>query len=161
MPALSDENKDKVRYHLNYKPGVTDSGVLAWLEEAMDLVPSNYAMARLEELLFRCEEAEKEAYTAGQDTDNESFTLAAKEIYDGDIQRSRVQLRAVPADERWDNYVRECDHLATKLNVPNLQDPEMLSRFSHLRTGGAYIKAIPGPSDTCRSDKIYMSLYYA
>ena len=160
MPALCDEDKGRVKYHLNYVTGTTDAGVQAWLEEAMDTLGTNYKVERLVLLIGRCEQAENEAYTSGPDTADNNFTFAASEIYDGDIQRTRTQLREVSLKERWENYYTECDHLASRLNVPNLSRESNMIEFSHMYSGGEYIRAIPGPTDTCRSDKIYLKNFY-
>lgn len=160
MPALCDEDKNRVRYHLNYVTGTTDAGVQAWLEEAMDTINSDFKIQRLQLLLNRCDAAENETFTGGTDTSDNNFALAARELYDGDIVRTRTQLREVPLKERWENYYAECDHLASRLNVPNLSRESAMIEFSHMYSGGSYIQAVPGPTDTCRSDKLYMKTYY-
>ena len=95
MVSLVDDDKNRVRYHLNYVPDVVDAGVQAWLEKAMDTIRSNYHEQRIIVLLDRCEAAEDEAATPGEDSSNSSFGLAAKETYAGDITRTRIQYREI------------------------------------------------------------------
>lgn len=160
MPVLCDEDQYRIRHHLNYKTGVTDAGVFAWLLTSMNTIDSNYQISQIQDMLTRCELAFQETQTGGQDTGNQGMALAAKELYDGDLTRTRIQLRALDLKERWNTYYLETDFLADTLNVPNLRRPGANETHSHLISGGAFIKAIPGPADTCISDKLYFQAHF-
>lgn len=154
MPALSDLDKSRCRFHLGYGAG-TPAGDRARLEEGMNGLQDNYEVDRVKEMLDRCDNAFKltEQGVEGR--------FETKELYVGDINRSII--REANGDSRywWENYLKETDNLAWHpLWVPNYRREANL-RYRFARTGAEFIKAVPGPADSCVSDRLQLSSSFA
>lgn len=155
MVALSELDKSRCRFHLGYGAG-TPAGDRARLEEAMNGLQDNYEFNRVIELLARCDRA-------FQLTEQNALgRYETKELYVGDINRSIIRESATQSARRWwENYLMETDLLAFHpLWVPNYRREDNL-RYRFSRTGAEFIKAVPGPADTCVSDRIQLSREFA
>lgn len=156
MPALSELDKSRTRFHLGYGAG-TPAGDRARLEEGMNGLQDDYELNRVKEMLSRCD------YAFEKTEQDAEGRFESKELYVGDINRSIIRNANSNADLRlwWENYLRETDLLAWHpLWVPNYRREENL-RYRFARTGAEFIKAVPGPADTCVSDRIQLSSDFA
>lgn len=150
MPALSELDKSRTRFHLGYGAG-TPAGDRARLEEAMNGLADDYEVNRVRNMLDRCDRA----YELTEQ--NQTGRFETRELYVGDINRSIIK-ESNRDSKRWiENYLREVDALAFHpLWVPNYRREENL-RYRFARIGAEYIKAVPGPADTCVSDRIQLN----
>lgn len=155
MVALSELDKSRCRRHLGFGAyaGIP-AGDVARLEEAMNTVLDDYQANYIKLLLNRCDAAfDKTELGEGDD-----FTQ--KELYVGDLNRSRTQTNPMEARRVWwQNYLAETDKLAHELWVPNYWQ-EINLRYRFARDGGSFIKVIPGVADTSVGTRIYMALNY-
>lgn len=148
MPALSELDKSRTRFHLGYNVATVPAGDYARLEEAMNTVPDNYWIEKIKYHLDRCDTAElySELGESG---------FSTKELITGDINRSIIRTSNMDGVRVWrENYFYETEQLAKILYVPNYQDEGMM-RYRFERSGGSYIMALPGPADTSVSTKIW------
>ncbi len=151
MPALSELDKSRCRFHLGF-----GAGVPARLEEAMNLLQDDYEVRRTQEILERCDRAFEATEILG-----DTSRFHTKELYAGDINRSILRESARDSRTWWENYLKETDLLAAHpLWVPNYRREENL-RYRFARTGAEFIMAVPGPADTCISDRIFFSSNFA
>lgn len=154
MVALAELDKSRTRFHLGYGAG-TPAGDRARLEEAMNELGDNYEVNRVREILDRCDRA----YELTEQ--NQSGRFETKELYVGDINRSIVRESNRDSKKWWENYLKETDLLAFHpLWVPNYRREENL-RYRFARIGAEYIMGVPGPADTCVSDRIQLSREFA
>lgn len=154
MSALSELDKSRCRFHLGYGAGVP-AGDRARLEEAMNLLQDDHELKRIKEILSRCDRAFEATELLG-----DTSRFDSKELYTGDINRS--VLRETTRDSRawWENYLKETDLLAAHpLWVPNYRQEGNL-RYRFARIGAEFIMAVPGPADTCVSDRLQLSSEY-
>lgn len=158
MVELSANDKERVREHLGYNvPRGIPAGLEMRLGEAMDLIRSNYAYygnGGIQYWLDRCDGA----LIASDPTDTRCYTQ--RQLILGDVNRSTTTLSSREIDFWWELYLKQTDQLAFKLNVPNLRRPEN-AQILWVRYGEDYVQGIPGPPDTCISDRIYLNLNYA
>jgi hypothetical protein len=156
MPALSDLDKSRCRFHLAIGPGVP-AGDRARLEEAMNTLQDNYEVDRVREILARCDRA----FTLTESVASIEGKFDSKELYVGDINRAVIRETSRDYRTWWENYLRETDLLAQHpLWVPNYRREEYI-RYRFARIGGEFIKAVPGPADTCISDRLQLSREFA
>lgn len=150
MPALSELDKSRTRYHLAYNCGTVPAGDYARLEEAMTTLESNYWVEKVKAQLDRCDRAE-----ALSELGETGFST--KELITGDINRSIIRTSNNDGIRVWrENYLFECDRLAQTLYVPNYRDESQM-RYRFERPGTSFIKALPGPADTCVGDRQYLA----
>jgi hypothetical protein len=155
MPALSELDKSRTRFHLGYGAG-TPAGDRARIEEAMNGLQDDYEVNRVREILERCDRA---FVLTEQNADGR---YQSKELYVGDINRSIIREETNRTNRLWwENYLKETDLLAFHpLWVPNYRREENL-RYRYARYGAEFIKAVPGPADSCVSDRIQLSREFA
>ncbi|ABA24671.1 hypothetical protein Ava_D0006 [Trichormus variabilis ATCC 29413] len=154
MPALSELDKSRCRFHLGYGAGVP-AGDRARLEEAMNLLQDDYEVQRIQQILERCDRAFEASELLG-----DSSRFNTKELYTGDINRAILRESARDSRVWWENYLKETDLLAAHpLWVPNYRQEANL-RYRFARTGAEFIMAVPGVADTCTGDRISMSTNY-
>jgi hypothetical protein len=155
MPTLSELDKSRCRFHLGFGAGVP-AGDRARLEEAMNLLQDDYEVRRCQEILQRCDRAFEATEILG-----DSSRFDTKELYAGDINRTILRESARDSRTWWENYLKETDLLAAHpLWVPNYRREENL-RYRFARTGAEFIMAVPGPADTCISDRLFFSSNFA
>lgn len=140
---LDQSDQDRVYFHLGYGTGAgIPAGDLAQVEEAVRQVRGQYQYNRIVQLLDQLDAS----------WDNYLFkdnNLTTKEITSGDFNRSVVrQASVVQANEFVrSNYDQMVGDLAQELWVPNYRAEKTL-RYRFERSGGEYIKCVPGPADT-------------
>lgn len=143
MVVLAGQERSRVYFHLGYGSGAgIPTGDLARLEEAMDTVRDSYQLARIREILNRCDEA----WTASKPG---TGGAVSKELISGDINRSVIRTtdpyRAQEIAYR--DYLRETDNLAQELWVANYRQ-EVHLRYRFERSGGEHINLLKGVADT-------------
>jgi len=154
MPALSDVDKSRCRFHLGIGAGVP-AGDRARLEEAMNLLQDEYEVQRVRVLLDRCDRA-----FAATELLGDGGRFDSRELYAGDVNRSILRENTRDTRIWWENYLKETDLLAAHpLWVPNYRREENL-RYRFARIGAEFIKAVPGPADTCTADRIFFATNY-
>ena len=140
---LDQLDQDRAYFHLGYGTGAgIPAGDLAQMEEAMRQVRGQYQYNRIIQLLDQLD-------ASWDDYLFKKNALTTKEITSGDFNRSVVrQASTVQANEFVRaNYEQMVGDLAQELWVPNYrEDKNLRHRFE--RSGGEYIKGIPGPADT-------------
>lgn len=154
MPALTDRDKSRVRYHLRYcAPNSIPAGDAARLEVQMRSLPDDYTVGRILSHLNRCDKA-------FEDSETGSGAFSQKQLVVGDINRSTITSTNKDYINSWRVYLAETDHLAYLLNVPNYADPAQgYGRF--VRYGDVSVLASGiGVPDTCVGDRIYLANNY-
>lgn len=152
MPALSQIDRSRVRYHLRYcAPNSIPAGDAARLELQIQSLPDDYTVRQILTHLDRCDRAFEESET-GYDR---------KQIVVGDINRSTITSTNKDFIQLWRAYLAETDRLAYLLNVPNYADPEQgYGRW--VRYGDVSVLASSiGVPDTCVGDRIYLNASYS
>jgi len=144
MPALEPIDQDRCYFHLGYGSGAgIPAGDLARLNEAMNDVKSNYIIIQVQVILDECDRIFSIAFSGKRDSS------ATRELIAGDINRSVTRTLDPTAARKsaWNDYLQITDVLAQQLWVANYWQPENL-RYRFERSGGDFIKAVPGPADT-------------
>lgn len=140
---LGQQDRDRCYFHLGYGTGTgIPAQDLAQLEESMRQVRGQYQYNRIVQILNQLDAA----------WDNYLFkdnVLTTKEITSGDFNRSVIRAASVVQANEFvkANYDGMVDALAQELWVPNYRSEKAL-RYRFERSGGEYIKAVPGPADT-------------
>lgn len=158
MPALTEADKQRARWHLYGSGGGVPAGDKAAIEEAIDNLPDNYTVQQVRRQLDRCDAAWEKTDVNGT-SDPPVFQ---REITSGDINRSVVRSAQDKrlVDYYWQIYYKEVEDLARILWVPEYRTPEN-DHWRFARSGGEYVMSLPGAADSCVSDRIYLSINYA
>lgn len=153
MPALTDLDKSRVRYHLKYTANSIPAGDAGRLELQMVSLPDDYTAQRVRDHLDRCDRAFERS-------EGGEGTYDRKQLVVGDINRSTITSTNKDFIQAWRAYLAETDRLAYLLNVPNYADPEQgYGRW--VRYGDASVLAANiGVPDTCTGDRIYLAANY-
>lgn len=151
MASLSDYNKSRTRWHLGYigYAGIPE-GDAAQLEDAMQTIPDDYTIVRIEGLLDRCDRA-------FDLTEIGASTYTSKELITGDINRSVIKTSNADLKQWQENYLNETDQLSVALWVPNYR------RTTEGREGremGEWIKRLPGIADSCVASRMWVAENY-
>jgi hypothetical protein len=158
MVQLSLLDKERTREHLGYNiPRGVPAGLEMRINEAMDSIRSTHAYfgtGGISYWLTRCDGA----LIASDPTDSRCYTQ--RQLILGDVNRSTTTISSRDIDFWWELYLKQTDQLAFKLNVPNLRRPDQAA-FIWVKYGSDYVQGIPGPPDTCVSDRLYLSANYA
>lgn len=154
MTTLSPRDRERTITHLGYGAleGIP-AGDLARLEEGLTRVRSAEQARIISLILDACDEWFRIWLLSPAEIISE---ITTKELITGDT--NRAVLRTSNPDEAqksvWKNYLARCEELAQQLWVINYRDPLNLDyRFE--RSGGDFIRAIPGPADTAIGSSIY------
>lgn len=154
MPALTEIDKSRVRYHLRYAaPNSIPAGDYGRLELQMQSLPDDYTVQRVRSHLDRCDRA-------FEMTEIGNGAFDRKQLVTGDINRATVTSTNKDFIQAERAYLAETDRLAYLLNVPNYADPEVgYGRW--VRYGDVSVLASSiGVPDTCTGDRIYLSNNY-
>lgn len=158
MVSLSQLDQERVREHLGYNvPRGVPAGLEMRIREAMSNIRSNYAYSGTGGITYwltRCDRA----LVASDPSDSNCYTQ--RQLILGDVNRSTTTVSSRDIDFWWELYLKQTDQLAFKLNVPNLRRPEN-AQMLWVRYGSDYVKGIPGPPDTCVSDRLSLSSNHA
>lgn len=151
MPAFSEIDKSRVRFHLNYAADGVADGDADRLEKEMDKIRDNTQLNYLRFMLDSLDEAFNQLMTGG--------IYDSRQLIQGDINRSTIV--DTPNDFRiWQEmYLKRTDQLANQLNVANYQRPEA-ARIRFMRLGSTYSFTVPGVADTCTGDRIELAGNY-
>lgn len=151
---LSKLDQDRVRGHLGYDaPRSVPVGLEQRIVQAMENIRSSYAYTGaggIQYWLKRCDNA----LIASDPTDSRCYSQ--RQLILGDVNRSTTTVAAIDIDRWYEFYLKECDRLAFKLNVPNLQRPTQAAML-WVKYGSDYVQGIKGNPDTCVSDRIFLS----
>lgn len=151
---LSKLDQDRVRGHLGYDaPRSVPVGLEQRIVQAMENIRSSYAYTGaggIQYWLKRCDNA----LIASDPTDSRCYSQ--RQLILGDVNRSTTTVAAIDIDRWYEFYLKECDRLAFKLNVPNLQRPAQAAML-WVKYGSDYVQGIKGNPDTCVSDRIFLS----
>jgi len=151
MVELTLLDQERVRNHIGYDvPRGIPAALETRLQDAFKLIRSNHALEQIKYWLDRCDAA----LVASDPSSGTAYTQ--KQLILGDINRATTNIGNREIAYWWELYLKQTDQLAFKLNVPNLRRPENAG-FLWVRWGSDYVQAIPGPPDTCVSDRIYLS----
>ena len=158
MPVLSNLDQQRARSHLGY---TLPAGVPAFAEvriqEAFQNIYSNHdyhGKGGIQYWLDRCDAALDASDPVGSDA------FLRKQLITGDINRATIDVRSLDIDFWWELYLKQTDQLAFKLNVPNFRRPENAA-YIWQNWSTSYIQGIPGPPDTCISDRLWLNLNFA
>ena len=158
MVALSPLDKERVREHLGYNvPRGVPAGLEMRLAEAMNAIRSNHAYygnGGVSYWLDRCDRT----LSASDPSDANCYTQ--RQLILGDVNRSTTTVTSRDIDFWWELYLKQTDQLAFKLNVPNLRRPDQAA-FLWVKYGSDYVQGLPGPPDTCVSDRVYFAINYS
>ena len=151
MVVITYLDQERVREHIGYNvPRGIPAALESRLQDAFDNIRSNYAIEQLRYWLDRCDALLK----ASDPVNGDAYTQ--KQLILGDINRATTNIGNRETIYWWELYLKQTDQLAFKLNVPNLRRPENAG-FIWVRWGSDYIQGLPGPPDSCVSDRIYLS----
>lgn len=146
---LQEPHRDRCYFHLGYGNAAgIPAGDLSRLEEALDTIKSNYMLQKVLEQLDRCDRAWELSELA-----NDGGRFQTKSLYQGDINRSIINVSAKDNRVWWENYLEEGRRLAQLLWVPYYYDEESL-RYRFERTGADFIATIPGCADTVAVSRV-------
>lgn len=152
MVSLTPLDQERVREHIGYNvPRGVPAALESRLQDAFDNIRSNYAIEQLRTWLDRCDNL----LAASDPMSGVAYTQ--KQLITGDINRATINIGNREINYWWEMYLKQTDQLAFKLNVPNLRRPESAG-FLWVRWGADYIQGLPGPPDSCVSDRIYLSM---
>lgn len=159
MPVLTTLDKDRARSHLGYDiyaavPAFAESR----FQEAAANVFSDYAyrgnpggilywLDRCDSLLLASDPASTDAFLQ-------------KQLIVGDVNRATTTVRSRDIDYWWELYLQATDQLAFKLNVPNFRRPENMA-YMWTNFAESVVQGLPGPPDSCVSDRLWLSRNYA
>jgi hypothetical protein len=143
MPALSDTQKENVRFHLAYNLDGVEDGDAVLLEDRINNVQSSAWIVRTQELLDDCEFAYVRQRSSNQETDIDRKTTIV-----GDVNRTTVSYARERSNKRRDkDWIATTDLLSLHLMVPNYRNPDTLqSRL--LRRSVGNIPRLIYPSST-------------
>jgi len=111
--ALDNDQKSAIRFHLGYSQDKAIGGALSWLNSVMDALSDSYVEGKVDELIFRCEDA----YFATQYTDTSFAIITKTTTVTGDAALVTTEKRLPSREKRWGIYVEECQFLADTLGV--------------------------------------------
>ncbi len=145
----------RIRFHLVGTRGGVPVGDLARLEESLATIPDDTTVNYIKGIVDNCDKAWNDLTQA-----KNSITVAA-ETYSGDI--NRTVLRAQKSKQVMELYEQYyyfwVDQLARRLWVPDYTTP-MSDAYRYARSGGEYIKSIPG-ADGRNGDNYWLALNFA
>ncbi|HEY9702363.1 MAG TPA: hypothetical protein V6C58_07950 [Allocoleopsis sp.] len=151
MVALTFLDQERVREHIGYNvPRGIPAALESRLQDAFNSIRSDYAIEQIKKWLDRCDAI----LEASNPMSGEAYTQ--KQLILGDINRATTNIGNREINYWWELYLKQTDQLAFKLNVPNLRRPENAG-FLWVRWGADYVQGLPGPPDSCTSDRIYLS----
>lgn len=152
MPKLPERDKNRCRIHLGYVMDAVPDGDAFVLEDRMDNIRNNQEIQWIQGLLDRCDEAWDRMFL-----DRQATGIARTVSTIGDINRTETVNVAESMKARRGAYDMAVELLSQQLAVP-----------VYRKVGGARLhevtgrrRSLPrGPADTCRSDKMWMSLNF-
>lgn len=152
MAALPDKDKNRARIHLGYTLDAVPDGDAFILEDRMDNLRNYQEVQWIIKLLDKCDYAWNRLFL-----DDQATGIARTVNYIGDINRTETVNTAESPQQREKLYELAIKLLGQQLAVP-------VYRWvggGRLHTVENRRQSLPrGPADTCRSDKLWMSLNY-
>ncbi len=152
MPSLSEGDKARCRIHLCYVMDAVDSGDSALLEDRMANIGSETERCHISKLLDKCDKYWRELFDPGTELNSVSTTI-------GDINRTQTVDVSRTRKQREDDYLLVVEYLALQLAVPNYR--KLFKMYRAFSVQNRYSALPRGHSDTCRSDKLYLSCRYS
>lgn len=152
MVALPEKDKNRARIHLGYTLDAVPDGDAFILEDRMDNLRNLSEVQWIIKLLDKCDYAWNRLFL-----DDQATGIARTVNYIGDINRTETVNTAESPQQREKFYELAVRLLGQQLAVP-------VYRWvggGRLHTVENRRRSLPrGPADTCRSDKLWMSLNY-
>jgi hypothetical protein len=154
MVVLAVQDQRRVRHHLGFSSGAgIGAGDRAQLQEAMENMDSNYHVNVVKRILDSCDERfEITLLSPSEIVSN----FSRRELIAGDLNRTVIRTTDPQEAVRWahDTYLAATDELARQLWSPNYRQ-DLMMRFRYERSGGDYIRSIPGVADTAVGANLY------
>lgn len=146
---LSQYNIERAAFHLGMNEGAqVPAGDMARFYEAVNRIPNSHWYERITAQLDRCDRAWEASEVLRGVADSGQIAPSRTQRIFGDANRSIEVSDPLSADSQYrEIYLREVDRLAETLYVPNYRR-EDVRRYAFERSGGEFIRSIPGPADT-------------
>jgi hypothetical protein len=152
MPALIEKDKNRARIHLGYMLDAVPDGDAFVLEDRMDNLRNHQEVQWIGSLLNKCDYAWNRLFL-----DEQATGISRTVVTVGDINRSETVNVAESPQQREKFYKLAVDLLGQQLAVPVYR----WVAGPRLHTVEGRRRSLPrGPSDTCRSDKLWLRLNF-
>jgi hypothetical protein len=152
---LSPNDQSRAAWHLGLNIGaMVPAGEVARFNEACRRIPDSHWYAQIVEQINRCDRAWAASEVLRGVADTGQMAPSQMQLISGDANRSIQVSDPLRADTIYrEIYLRECDRLAEHLVVRNWRREEQ-RQLIYERSGGAFVKALPGPADTSVGTRI-------
>jgi hypothetical protein len=152
MTALPDKDKNRCRIHLGYTLDAVPDGNAFVLEDRMDNLRNLQEVQWIQDLLNKCDYAWNRMFL-----DDQATGIARTVVTVGDINRNETVNVSESMKSRQNAYKMAVECLGQQLAVPVFR----WVGGGRLHSVVSRRRSLPrGPADTCRSDKLWLSLNY-